>query len=124
MSTQIRTTVLRRSLGKEGHRQRRRKNDWSEVFESPTWLDSKEFKEYALKVALVLLNADRPLCTRDIHAALGSEAKTDRTQDALEAIRDLGKTGILPTRYFIQDGPVAQPRKQGPGDDLERVFAK
>jgi hypothetical protein len=43
---------------------------WNEIFESSTWLDSKEFKEYALAVALILESANEPLCTRETSTKL------------------------------------------------------
>jgi hypothetical protein len=95
---------------------------WSTIFESPTWLDSKEFKEYALKIAQILLASDRPLCTREIHAALGDDACPRRTQDALEAVRNLGKTGVLVTRYFIIPGDLAQPAKLDQDEEHDRIF--
>lgn len=98
-----------------------KQHEWHDMWESPTWLDTKEFKEYALKVAIVLQNADRPLCTREIHAAL-ADPKPRWTQDALEAVRNLGKVGILPTRYFIIDGEPAQPKKLDQDAEHDRIF--
>jgi hypothetical protein len=107
---------------KYGDRHTRQSVGWSTIFESPTWLDSKEFKEYALKIAQVLLASDHPLCTREIHAALGDDACPRRTQDALEAVRNLGKTGVLVTLYFIITGDLAQPAKLDQDAEHDRIF--
>jgi hypothetical protein len=111
-----------RSLGKYHRADRRTPTSWNEIFESPTWLDSQEFKEYALKIALILVNSETPLCTREIHAALGDDAKPRWTADALEAVRNLGKTGVLVTRYFINNGEPRQPEKLDQDAEHDRIF--
>jgi hypothetical protein len=115
-----------RALGKYHRSNRRTSTSWNEIFESPTWLDSREFKEYALAVALVLLDTDEDhaLCTRQIHEALGDKARPEWTQDALEAVRNLGKTGLLPTRYFIIRDEPAQPKKMDQDAEHDRIFEK
>ena len=42
--------------------------------------------------------------------------------DALEAVRNLGKTGVLVTRYFIVDGELAQPKKLDQDAEHDRIF--
>jgi hypothetical protein len=112
-----------RSLGKYHQRSAGRTSPgWNEIFESPTWLDSRPFKEYALKIALILLNSDRPLCTREIHEQLGDDAHPRWTMDALEAVNNLGKTGILVTRYFIIRGELPQPEKLDQDAEHDRIF--
>lgn len=124
MMTQTRSLETR-SLGKS-HGGRRvnagRKAGWNEIFESPTWLDGREFKEYALEVALILDKAKEPLCTREIHKALGKKARPRWTADALEAVRNLGKTGVLVTRYFIIREELPQPAKLDQDAEHDRIF--
>ena len=122
MQTEVRSREVR-SLGKN-HQNRSgvRSAGWNEIFESETWLDSREFKLYAFKVAKVLMKADRPLCTREIHEALADQANVRWTQDALEAIRNVEKIGILPTRYRIIAGDLAQPKKLDQDEEHNRIF--
>jgi hypothetical protein len=121
-SINVRTQETR-ALGKNHQRSCGRNSPgWNEIFESSTWLDSKEFKEYALEVALILESANEPLCTREIHNALGSKARPRWTMDALEAVRNLGKTGVLVTRYFIIAGDMAQPQKLDQDAEHDRIF--
>lgn len=122
MMNNVRTQETR-SLGKNHQRSCGRNSPgWNEIFESATWLDSKEFKEYALEVALILESANEPLCTREIHNLLGSMARPRWTMDALEAVRNLGKTGVLVTRYFIIAGNLAQPAKLDQDAEHDRIF--
>lgn len=121
MTTMVHTRETR-ARGQNHRAERRRPTGWNEVFESPTWLDSREFKLYALRIATILLKAEHPLSTREIHDALGADADRRWTQDALEAIRNLGKTGILPTRYFILRGELAQPKKLDQDKEHDRIF--
>lgn len=100
----------------------RGQNDWKDEWESETWLDSRKFKNYAFEVLKVLLAADHPLCTREIHAALGEKANPRWTQDALEAIRNIEKVGILPTRYRIMAGELRQPKKLDQDAEHDRIF--
>lgn len=119
---QLRTAETR-ALGKNHQRSSGiRSAGWHETFESPTWLDSREFKEYALEVALILANSEEPLCTREIHARLGDKANIRWTMDALEAVRNLGKTGVLVTRYFIIPEAPRQPEKLDQDAEHDRIF--
>jgi hypothetical protein len=121
MMAQQRSTEVR-ALGKNHRMNAHRKAGWSEIFESPTWLDSPAFKEYAFKIALILLESEHPLCTREIHTALGDDANPRWTQDALEAVRNLGKTGVLVTRYFIIPDDPRQPKKLDQDEEHDRIF--
>jgi hypothetical protein len=76
-----------------------------EEHESPTWLDSDQFKAYIGSIADVLLSAGRPLSTREIHALLDDKAHISWTQDALEIGKYFGRQGVLVTRYFMIFGP-------------------
>jgi hypothetical protein len=123
-TTEVRTRETR-ALGKNHQRSSGRSSaGWNEIFESPTWLDSREFKLYALEVAKVLLASDRPLCTREIHTALGPRANQRWTADALEAIRNLGKTGVLVTRYFIATEDLPQPAKLDQDAEHDRIYGQ
>jgi hypothetical protein len=121
MATEVRSRETR-ALGKNHRPDIGRKVSSDDIFESPTWLDSKEFKEYALDIALILHRAKEPLCTREIHKALGKKARPRWTADALEAVRNLGKTGVLVTRYFIINGEPAQPQKLDQDAEHDRIF--
>jgi hypothetical protein len=122
MQNQVRTPETR-ALGRNHQRTSGRSSTgWNEVFESPTWIDSREFKLYAFRIAKILLAADHPLCTREIHFELGDAAWPRWTMDALEAVRNLGKTGVLVTRYFIIDGELQQPRKLDQDAEHDRIF--
>lgn len=57
-------------------------------------------REAARRGDLNWRDAQRPLCTRDIHKALGDQARQHWTADALLCIGDVEECGlILPTRY-------------------------
>lgn len=102
ITTQARNQVVR-SLGRANANAAR--NDWHDGWESPTWLDSKEFKDYLDEIADVLFKAGRPLCTREIHKFLGDKARPRWTQDALEIGKRFGRCGVLLTRYYLIYGP-------------------
>ena len=93
------------------------------MMQEETWLDSRPFKEYAVEIAKILFRSKEPLCTREIHAALGAKANHRWTQDALEAIRNVEKVGILPTRYRIMTGEPAQPKKLDQDAEHDRIFS-
>jgi hypothetical protein len=100
-----------------------RQRIWTDPYEreegfEETYLDSDRFDVYCELVRSVIyhaheqaqreaaasgdpnwINAQRPVCTRDIHRALGKKARIDWTADALQAIGDIEEVGVLPTRY-------------------------
>lgn len=75
-------------------------------FESSTYLDTKPFKDYALRVRGVIYESDWPVTIREIHEKLGGDAKPNWTADALEWISDIRASTSFPTRY--------QPNKRRP----------
>ena len=81
-------------------------------FSRSDWFDSKEFKAYVLLVRGVLLNAKKPLATREIHAQLKSSANNRYTADALEHL-DVEHIGILPTRYKLREVKAVRKDWQG-----------
>ena len=83
---------------------------------------NRDFRKYADEIERIIHNADRPLCTRDIHTALGENARREWTMDALETIRSIEAVGVLPTRYQKRSGYARlQSRSR---ESLHKIFAK
>ena len=80
----------------------------------PTYLDREPFKAYCELVGAVIYTAhergERPVCTADIHRALGRKAHREWTADALEAlcVSTVEEVGVLPVRYRPNLRPSAE----------------
>ena len=69
-----------------------------EVIESPTYLDSAEFKAYVEAIRDVLT---REMTVGDIHRALRDKKQPQLTMDALEALSsDIDCDEKIPSRYY------------------------
>lgn len=95
-------------------------------FESPCYLDSREFAAYRDRVRRVIAQAavehdpgpdnDRVfpgITIRGIHEALGLDARIEWTADALEMIRDIEAIGVCPTRYRLAFRRPIRPNEFG-----------
>jgi hypothetical protein len=74
-----------------------------DFYESPTYLDRKEFKAYVREITRIIRESETPLSVRDIHTKLGDSARRRWTADALEMAKGIKAVGILPTRYVDAD---------------------
>lgn len=65
-----------------------------------TYLDRSDFRTYARRIEQIVHTAgETGITIRAIHEALGCEANYNWTQDALESLRSVEGTGLLPTRF-------------------------
>lgn len=99
---------------------KRKQDIWTDAYEREeafvvTYLDEKPFKQYTEKISKIISAADHALCTREIHEALGNEARREWTADALEAILNIEPVGVQPVRYRPKNRrelPLFQPQKE------------
>lgn len=99
-----------------------------------TYLDGPKFKAYAAlieqiihAVPMILVTTTRAavpgaISTRAIHEALGSRARREWTQDALDWLDSIETVGVLPTRYRRRLGATPVFEKIPKNRSLERIF--
>jgi len=83
---------------------------YNEIWVTPSYLDTREFKEYAAAIGEIIQAAKSSVSIRDIHRKLGDKVRIEWTADALEYVNNIVAIGILPTRYRTSTC-VKSPRK-------------
>lgn len=93
--------------------------------DSPSFLDSHDFKAYAQKILSIISNAPHALCTRDIHTALGADANYYWTMDAIESLKAIEIIYGVVDRWRPRDSnlPCVPSGKWTDGKQHEFLFA-
>ncbi len=65
------------------------------------YLDTREFLRYVNRICKILIAAKEALSIRQIHIALGDNARPEWTMDALARGNNIVGHGVMITRYSI-----------------------
>lgn len=66
-----------------------------------SYLDTREFRDYAAAIGKVIdAHGSEGATTRQIHEALGDDARREWTADAIDSLKDIKTAGVLVTRYI------------------------
>lgn len=75
-------------------------NDWFDLTDVRSYLDSVEFKRYAAAVGEIIDRSGTDGVTiRQIHVTLGDYARREWTLDAIDSLHNISTSGLQPTRY-------------------------
>lgn len=109
---------MRREKGKH-------EDPWEELHHDGDgyFLETRDFRKYMNRISDLINASEYAMSIGDIHRALGEDANTRWTADALESLNGIEEVGIKPTRYRPKGRPDVGVRIDS-RDQLQRIFTR
>jgi hypothetical protein len=98
-------------------------NDIATADDDNEFLERPDFIAYAAMVEAVVHAAEKPVCTREIHEALGAVARREWTLDALEHLHSVELVPGLIDRWQVYNGTSPKLTKLLRGKNPSHLFS-